>query len=215
MDYKKILKDGVELIQEDPVGAFEKISNAQRFVSKNILRNRRPIRYLKRGEIHVPNHGFTGPQTRLDLAEVRNFPPYNNIDACSRTHDFQFNEIFKMPEGPERRQAIRNADKEAIECYDKYPNEDGYRLAKMGINNKMRLEDLSPQLFNMIMGEAYRGAEEVIQEGGAEKIIQEGGEDELLPFVYALGLGGTALGIGEYYIGKAIYNKLKGSKNKN
>ena len=39
---------------------FQYTSNAQRFVSKNIKRNPRPIRYLKEGEIHAMNHNFTG-----------------------------------------------------------------------------------------------------------------------------------------------------------
>ena len=141
---------------------FQYTSNAQRFVSKNIKRNPRPIRYLKEGEIHAPNHNFTGPGTRIDLPAVRNHSPYNPIDGCSKVHDLEFNRIFKMKQGPERRQAIRDADKEAIKCYDRHPNEDGYMLARAGINLKMKLEDLSPAMFNKIMGEDYRGAEQGI-----------------------------------------------------
>ena len=108
---------------ENRAKIFQYTSNAQRFVSKNIKGDNRPIRYLKENEIHLPNHNFTGPGTRIDLPEVRNFKPYNNIDACSKVHDIEFNEIFKMPLGKERSEKIREADRKVLACYDKYPNE--------------------------------------------------------------------------------------------
>ena len=73
---------------------FKNVSNAQRFVAKNISGDTKPIRYLKNGETHAPLHNFTGPGTRIDLPEVRNFKPYNGIDACSKIHDFQFVKIW-------------------------------------------------------------------------------------------------------------------------
>jgi hypothetical protein len=138
---------------------FQGVSNAQRFVSKNILRDKRPIRYLMEGEIHLPSHNFTGPGTAVHQPSVRNHDPYNNIDACSKKHDLEFDEIFKMPLGKEREQRIRDADERAIACYDQFPDDDGYVLARGGINSKMRIEDISPALFDQVMGEAYRGAD--------------------------------------------------------
>ena len=46
-----------------------------------------------------------------------------------------------------------------LECYNKYPDVDGYRFAKLGINSKIKLEDLSPKIFDSIMGQDYRGVE--------------------------------------------------------
>ena len=200
-------KDGIiKMIGDNPDLAFQYLSNAQRFVSKN-TGNKRPIRYLKRGEIHVKNHGFTGPGSRIDLPEVRNFPPYNNIDACSKVHDLEFDRIFKMPQGMARKRAIRTADKKAIECYSKYPNEEGYRLAKGGINFKMAAEDLAPELFDKVMGEAYRGIGSGYRQRGGE-----GGD--VLPVSFLVGAAVPVLAglYGEYKLGEYILKKSKKKK---
>lgn len=209
MDYQNLIDLGIKKIKTDPLGAFKNISNAQRFVSKNILRDPNPIRYLDRGELHLPNHAYSGPLT--NLKKYRNFPPYNNIDACSREHDLDYEEAFEYPEGSEeRRKLIREADNEVMECYDRYKNEDGYRIAKMGVNLKTKVEDVSPALFNMIMGEAYRGS----QEGKGE---QRGGDqgDLMTPFIYAMGMGALPLMYGEYKLIKTIYDKTKKKKKDN
>ena len=189
-------EDVAQLLYENRGLAFQTVSNAQRFVSK--ARGVEPVRYLKRGEIHLPNHNFTGPGTRIDLKEVRNFPPYNNIDACSRTHDLQYQEAFKMPIGKERAKKIRDADVEAVSCYSQHPNEAGYNLAKAGINAKMGLEEVSPAAFNQIMGEDYSG------------VVQEGGADPVTLGLIAAGLPVAATIYGEYRLGRMMYDKYRG-----
>ena len=200
---------------ENRAKIFQYTSNAQRFVSKNIKRNNRPIRYLKEGEVHLMNHNFTGPGTRIDLAEVRNFQPYNNIDACSKVHDIEFDEIFKMPLGKERSEKIREADRKVLNCYDKYPNESGYTLAKTGINSKIRLEDLSPALFDKIMGEDYRGVEPEIKKEEREdrrtKIRQKGGLiDPVTGGLILASLPVAGVLYGEYKLGRHLYDKYGG-----
>jgi hypothetical protein len=101
-------------------------------------------RRLYEGELHVPLHNFTGPGTRMDLPEVRNFPPYNDIDACSKEHDLEYEKIKKMKgiSKEEKAKLIKGADRKAIECYDKHKDEYGYSLAKAGISGKMSVENL-------------------------------------------------------------------------
>jgi hypothetical protein len=204
MDYQNLIDLGIKKIKTDPLGAFKNISNAQRFVSKNILRDPRPIRYLERGELHLPNHAFSGPQTNLN--KYRDYPPYNNIDACSKEHDLDYEEAFSLPEGEERRKLIREADDEVMDCYDRFKNEDGYRIAKLGINLKTKVEDVSPALFNMIIGESYRGS----QEGKGQNGGSQG--DLMTPFIYAMGMGALPLMYGEYKLIKTVYDKTKKKK---
>ena len=208
---------------------FQTVSNAQRFVSKNIKRNPRPIRYLKEGEIHAMNHNFTGPGTRIDLPEVRNHKPYNGIDACSKVHDIEFNEIFKMPLGKERSEKIRQADRKVLACYDKYPNDSGYRLGKLGINSKIKIEDLSPAIFNQIMGEDYRGVEPELKDEDKKEepqkacrgrnrracLAQRGnGIDPITGYLIASTPIAAGILLGEYKLAKSLYNKFKTSQDK-
>jgi hypothetical protein len=101
-------------------------------------------RPLKDGEYHLGCHNYTGPGTRIDLPEVRNYQPYNDIDACSRQHDIDYTDAHGNPN------LIREADKRVIQCYDKYPKESGYNAAKLGINSKMKLENALPILMKSI-----------------------------------------------------------------
>lgn len=101
-------------------------------------------RPLLPGEFHYACHNYTGPGTRIDLPEVRSYPPYNDIDACSRQHDIDYYENQGNPV------AIRKADEDVIKCYAKYPNENGYNVGMLGINGKMVLENLFPDLIKSI-----------------------------------------------------------------
>lgn len=86
--------------------------------------------------------GYVGvPGTRTDLPHVRDHPPYNDVDGCSRVHDLAYGDIFKMPAGDAKKKAIRQADIDAINCYNKYKNQKGYKMAHGGIKSKMKLED--------------------------------------------------------------------------
>lgn len=125
---------------------FQKAANAYR---RNFCNGK--SRPLMKGEYHYGCHNFTGPGTRVDLKEVRDYPPYNNIDACSRKHDEDYVEAVELPD-KERIAAINKADKEVIKCYDKYPKENGYNVSKMGINSKMSLAKVLPTVSKSIFG---------------------------------------------------------------
>jgi hypothetical protein len=201
---------------------FQVTSNAQRFVDKNMRGNKNPIRYLELGEIHVPNHNFTGPGTKIELEHVRNHAPYNEVDACSKIHDLEFNRLFKMPLGKERSEGIRKADREALECYARHKNADGYRLAAGGINTKIALEDLSPTIFDKIMGQAYRGVEPALKapkkkckgsRKNRKKCEQRGGSINPETAIQVLNAVAAPLVVGalygEYRLGKYLYDRLK------
>jgi hypothetical protein len=113
------------------------------FYRKNFCNGK--SRSLKDGEYHLGCHNFTGPGTRIDLEEVRNYTPYNNIDGCSKQHDIDYLNANGNPS------LIRKADEEVIKCYNKYPNESGYNAAKLGINTKMKLENAMPLLMKSIV----------------------------------------------------------------
>lgn len=98
-------------------------------------------RPLHKGEFHIPLHNFSGPGTRMDLKEVRDMKPYNNIDACSKIHDEEYESIKELPLS-QRPTAVIESDKKAVECYDKFPSEYGHDLAKTAIKGKITLESL-------------------------------------------------------------------------
>tara|TARA_R110000868_G_scaffold230985_4_gene484287 strand:+ start:1857 stop:2309 length:453 start_codon:yes stop_codon:yes gene_type:complete len=136
------------------------------------------------------------------------------------THDLQFDKIFQMPLGRERSEQIRAADREALACYERHKNVDGYRLASSGINTKISLEDLSPTIFDKIMGESYRGAEPGLAKPkkcrgskNKKKICeQRGGEMDPSDAIQALTAVATPLVLaamyGEYRLGKYIFDKF-------
>ncbi len=106
-------------------------------------------RPLLDGEKHYGCHNYSGPGTRIDLPEVRNFKPYNNIDACSRQHDIDY---FNSNKDPKK---IKEADEKVLQCYDKYPNENGYKIAKLGIKSKTKLENTFSKSMKSIIGKYY------------------------------------------------------------
>ncbi len=105
-------------------------------------------RPLYDGEYHYGCHNFTGPGTRIDLPQVMNYKPYNDIDACSRQHDIDYMAASKDPANKE--QLIRQADKKVVDCYNKFPKENGYGIAKLGINAKMSVENALPLLVKSV-----------------------------------------------------------------
>lgn len=113
-------------------------------------------RPLLDGEKHIGCHNFTGPHTRIDLPEVRNFKPYNGIDACSKQHDLDYNNTKDLA-GIEKKRAIRKADIEVLACYEKHQKDSGYTVAKTGIKSKMLAEGLVPDLVEKIAGPEYTG----------------------------------------------------------
>jgi len=134
-----------------PKKAFQSIANIYR--NKNCNNKARP---LLNGEIQYGCHNFTGPGTRIDLPEVLNYPPYNDIDACSKQHDIDYSNASKFS-GKEQQKKIREADEKVIKCYDKYPNENGYNVSKLGINGKMSFENALPLASKALLG-SYTGS---------------------------------------------------------
>lgn len=125
---------------------FQKLANAYR---RNFCDGK--ARPLQKGEYHWGCHNFTGPGTKIEQAKVRNYPPYNNIDACSRQHDIDYEEALKKPD-KERIDLINKADKKVLECYSKYPKENGYTVANLGINGKMKLAKVLPLVSKSVFG---------------------------------------------------------------
>lgn len=142
------------------------------YVDPKHLRSRR----LYDGEYHVPLHNFTGPGTRMDLKEVREHKPYNGIDACSKQHDLDYEEIKKgtyrgrqTSTKEEKSKAIMDADREAIECYNKHQNEYGYTAAKAGISGKLKLETL----LSMLKGKPTTLYGGLIHEFSSEQLLKQ------------------------------------------
>ncbi len=114
-------------------------------------------RPLLRGEIHPGCQNFSGPGTRIDLQEVLNYPPYNDIDKCSKQHDIEYGVAFNEKDRKKREQMIRESDDKVLECYDKYKNQESYTASKTGIKSKITAEKLLPSfLSNKIFGK-YKG----------------------------------------------------------
>lgn len=204
---------------ENKEAIFKNVSNAQRFVEKNIRKNPNPIRYLDEGEIHIPLMAYCGPNTNLN--KYRNFPPYNAVDNACRTHDLDFEKAFKLPLGSkERQEAIREADERAVKELDKYKGMYGQRLARGGLALKQRLEDLDPSIIRSLMGEAYVGVKKEIddeekesRENRKERLRQKGGLDPITGYLMLAGpLTAGALYL-EAKAGKKLYDlyKQKGS----
>jgi len=113
-------------------------------------------RPLLDGEKHIGCHNFSGPGTRIDLPEVRNFKPYNGIDACSKQHDLDYSATSQLS-GESKKRAIRAADIKVLECYDKHKSDSGYSLAKAGISGKMLAEKYVPNVVEKVAGPEYTG----------------------------------------------------------
>ncbi len=100
-------------------------------------------RPLLDGELHLLCSNFSGPGTRIDLPYVRNYEPYNEIDKCSRTHDFNYEDIKRLKDPAERALEVQKADQKAIDCYDKHKDEGIYQiLAKAAIKGKLTIDKL-------------------------------------------------------------------------
>lgn len=112
-------------------------------------------RPLEDGEYHYGCHNYSGPGTRLDL--YRDYPPYNDVDNCSRTHDIEFTEAFNEPDPEKRKKLIRAADLKVIDCYNKYKNQNGASISKFFIEHKVNSENISPSIIKNLLGEKYVG----------------------------------------------------------
>jgi hypothetical protein len=111
--------------------SFQTIANA--FRAKNPA-----SRPLEPGEFHYGFHNYTGPGTRIDLHP--NTPPINHIDKASMDHDYDYGDAAKIKDPTARARAVHEADMKAIKEYNKYPKEDGYKPAVLGIAGKWGAE---------------------------------------------------------------------------
>lgn len=133
-------------------------------------------RPLLPGEKHHICANFTGPGTRTDLPKVRNHPPLDDADACSRTHDIEYGEAFKIKDKKKRAIAIRKADEKAIPCYSKArrkarkPAEVLHAIAgQAGIQAKMTAENTLPKgAIAPFVGDYY-GSKEFVGAGCSGK----------------------------------------------
>lgn len=144
---------------------FQKVANAYR---RNFCNGK--ARQLEKGEYHYGCHNYTGPGTRVDLEKVRNYPPYNDIDACSRQHDLDYERAVELPD-KERIDAINKADEDVIKCYNKYPKENGYNVAKLGINSKMKLAKVLPIVSKSVFGKISASGKVVVDSEGKKELI--------------------------------------------
>ena len=203
---------------ENREAIFKNVSNAQRFVEKNIKKNSKPIRYLDNGEIHIPLMSYCGPNTNLN--KYRNFQPYNAVDNACRTHDLAFEKAFKLPlNSRERQEAIRDADEKAVQELDKYKGMYGQKLARGGLALKQRLEDIDPSIIRSIMGEAYVGIKKEIdideKKERRSRLRQKGGIDPITGYLMiAAPLTAGALYL-EAVAGRQLYDVYKSRNERN
>jgi hypothetical protein len=114
---------------------------------KNCNGKSRPLEY---GELHPLCANYEGPGTRIDL--YPNYPPYNKVDNAARTHDLMYSNSKGNPE------KIREADEEFIKNIEGFSNEEPYySLGKIGIEGKIKSEDILPYLTKLISGPNYFG----------------------------------------------------------
>ncbi len=101
-------------------------------------------RKLLPGELHPGCASYCGPGTRIDLPEVRNFPPYNDVDAICREHDLNYEHSSKLPQ-QEAEIYRRKSDNWMMEQLKKFPQQELHDLAKATISGKVAVEDLVPR----------------------------------------------------------------------
>jgi len=107
-------------------------------------------RPLLDGELHPKCWNFCGPGTRIDLDEVKNYPPYNQIDNVCRTHDLDY---YHAKDSPDKQQLIRAADIKMLKDIEPYKKESGYNIAKAAISSKIKAEDLFPNAASRLFPE--------------------------------------------------------------
>lgn len=142
---KKLVKGGIDFAY--PVKkAFQLLSNQYR---KRFCNGK--ARPLEVGEIHPLCANFMGPGTRIDLEKVKDYPAYNEADECAKEHDLLYLEAQNEKDPTKKANIIREADDKIIECLKKVIGNAPYKQIGMaGIESKMKLEDLIPQLISMI-----------------------------------------------------------------
>jgi len=124
---------------------YQKLANVYR---RNFCSGK--ARELYDGEMHPLCANFCGPGTKISNPSVRNYPPYNAVDAICKKHDIAYSDAKGSAE------KIRQADIDMLSELEKYKNvEPYYTLAKLAISGKMKFEDLLPGLAKRVSPEHY------------------------------------------------------------
>jgi|WetSurMetagenome_2_1015567.scaffolds.fasta_scaffold00833_13 hypothetical protein len=102
-------------------------------------------------EYHPLCANFEGPHTHISDPYVRNYPPYNNVDAAARTHDIDYENASKLLNVEDQEHARRIADDKFLNDIEKYPNEEPYySIGKYGIGTKVKAENIVPGFVKLI-----------------------------------------------------------------
>jgi len=115
-----LLADIVKNTSEEDI--FEKASNVYR--SQN-----QASRPLLPGEFHYGFHNFTGSGTRIDLPEVLNTKPVNDVDRVSKIYDIEMANAKTAED-------VKRANEKAIKGYKKYKNQNGAAAALISVGKK-------------------------------------------------------------------------------
>lgn len=130
-------------------------------------------RPLKEGEFHPFCANFEGPGTKINLPEVRNFPPFNDVDSVAKRHDLDYLEAFKLPEGQERQALIRKADEKFLRDIEQFKDQEPYySIGKHGINLKKTIETIpiAKELLGPYKGSClYCKGDGLCKKGGCSK----------------------------------------------
>ena len=149
---KSTVKSGKDLLFNNPVFQFLQ-TDMGKYIGKKAYQigmNQYRKKYcnglarpLLPGEYHPLCQNYTGPGTRMDLPEVRNFKPYpGGIDECSRIHDESYYNLSKTNLSKEQKALkIHQSDLDALKCYSKHKNDKPYyQLSSTGIGAKYLAE---------------------------------------------------------------------------
>jgi len=135
------------------VGLFQTAANIYRKVSCG-----KKARKLLDGENHPACYNYCGPGTRIDLPEVRNFPPYDNVDAICRVHDLDYEKAFNEKDQNTKMKQIREADDRMIASMKKIGKE--ANISSLGIKLKKGIEnlgDFGKKIIKTVVGKDYVG----------------------------------------------------------
>lgn len=124
---------------------YQKLANVYR---RNFCSGK--ARELFDGEMHPLCANFCGPGTKIANPSVKNYPPYNAVDAVCKKHDLAYHDAKGNPE------RVRQADIDMLKELENYKNvEPYYTLGKLAISGKMKFEDLLPFIAKRISPEHY------------------------------------------------------------
>lgn len=155
----KLVQDMLELLESHPeqmMQAGSLFSSAFKAISNRRRRKDPKSRELLDGEVHCPKMNFSGPGTRIDLPEVLNTKPYNDVDAAAKQHDLDYDAASKLPRSKQVA-AIKRADAKLLKAIEPFKDQKGYKCTKLGIKGKLALERFAPSIAKKVLGETRTG----------------------------------------------------------